>query len=226
MAKEAIFYLDLILEDESDEHPAYLDFQGGKIAEDAGAPPAEIDAEVGPFVLTGIAAAFPMTRVILPTVGAFTLTGIASTFGLTGGIGVWSMFQSFPEALAEQVHDLENDTIKIALTNTLPVATQTTFDPVTNHPPPAADNGYPAGGSAVSVWSSSQGDGAYKLVLNDLQFTADGGDLGPFRYLVLYNDSAENDEVIGWYDCQAPLTLVDEQTITLDFEDAGAITLT
>ena len=40
MAKEAIFYLDLILEDESDEHPAYLDFQGGKIAETAEAPPA------------------------------------------------------------------------------------------------------------------------------------------------------------------------------------------
>ena len=36
MAKEPIFYLDLILEDTSAEHPAYLDYQGGNISEAAG----------------------------------------------------------------------------------------------------------------------------------------------------------------------------------------------
>lgn len=44
MADEPIFYLDLILEDTSAEHPAYLDYQGGATEEAAGEAPATVSA--------------------------------------------------------------------------------------------------------------------------------------------------------------------------------------
>ena len=54
----------------------------------------------------------------------------------------YNKFQPFVEHLAEKVHNLGSDTLKVALTNTAPVATQTSFDAVTDHAAPAAANDY------------------------------------------------------------------------------------
>ena len=108
-------------------------------------------------------------------------------------------FHTFVEALAEKAHNLGSDTLKVALTNTAPTAaTDTVFDPGEKHPAPAAANGYAPGTATQS--SSAQTDGTYKLVLADVVFTADAGDIGPFRYAILYNDTAASDELIGYYD--------------------------
>jgi len=129
----------------------------------------------------------------------------------------FNKFDSFVEALAEKVHNLGSDTLKIALTNTAPGASDTGFLPGSSHPPPTNTNGYTAGGHAVTVSSSSQTGGTYKLVIDDLVFTASGGDLGPFRYVILYNDTAPSDELIGYWDYGASLTLATTETFTVDF---------
>lgn len=126
----------------------------------------------------------------------------------------FNKFNSFVEALAEKVHNLGSDTLKILLTNSAPVATNTQKSNLTEI---SAGNGYSAGGPAVTVTASSQTSGTYSLVGNDVTITASGGSIGPFRYAVLYNDTATNDELIGWWDYGSSITLASGEQFTVDF---------
>lgn len=135
----------------------------------------------------------------------------------------FNKFNSFVEAVAEKKHDLGADTLKVLLTNTAPVAGNAVKADLTEI---SAGNGYTAGGSQATQVTSAQASGTYKLVLNDVVFTASGGDIGPFRYAVLYNDTATNDELIGWYDYGSAVTLHDTEPFTVDFDgSAGVLTL-
>lgn len=130
-------------------------------------------------------------------------------------------FDSFVEALAEKVHNLGSDTLTIALcaAANAPVATNTVLADLTQI---SYTN---LSARAVTTTSSSQTSGAYKLVLADLVLTASGA-VGPFRYVVLYNDSAMNKELIGWADYGADVTLANTDTFTCDFDQSnGAITI-
>lgn len=129
-------------------------------------------------------------------------------------------FRSFVEAVAEKAHNLGSDTLKVLLTNTAPVNTNTQKSDLTEI---SAGNGYTAGGTAVTVTSSAQSGGTYKLVGSDVVFTASGGDIGPFRYAVLYNDTSTNDLLIGWWDYASSITLHDTETFTVDFDATNGI---
>ena len=136
----------------------------------------------------------------------------------------FNKFNSFVEALAEKKHDLGADTLKVLLTNTAPVATNSVKADLTEI---SAGNGYTAGGNAASVASSAQTSGTYKLVLGDpATWTASGGSIGPFQYAVLYNDTASNDELIGWWDYGSAVTLADGESFAVDFDPTtGVLTL-
>lgn len=132
----------------------------------------------------------------------------------------FNKFNSFVEALAEKVHNLGSDTLKILLTNSAPVATNTVKADITEI---SAGNGYTAGGTAATINSSAQSSGTYKLVLGDVVITASGGSIGPFRYAVLYNDTAANDELIGWWDYGSSISLSSGETLTWDSDQSGGI---
>lgn len=119
---------------------------------------------------------------------------------------------SLVEALAEKVHNFSTDTLKIMLSNTAPSLSNTVKADWTEI---AAGNGYTAGGFTVPVTSSSQSGGTYSLVVGDASVTASGGTIGPFRYLCLYNDTATNDEAIGFYDYGVSFTLPNGQPFTI-----------
>lgn len=123
-------------------------------------------------------------------------------------------YDCFVEDLAEKVHNLGSDTLKIALTNSAPnVATHDELADITEL---GAGNGYTSGGETVTISSSSQTGGAYALVgSGTVVWTASGGAIGPFRYLVFYNDTATNDELIGYYDYGSALTLNDGDDLTV-----------
>ena len=125
----------------------------------------------------------------------------------------YTKVNSFVEALAEKVHNLGSDTLKVALTNTAPTAAGTTK---------LADltGGITSGfdGMTITTSSSGQTSGTYKLVLTDLTMTATGS-VGPFRYVVIYNDSATNKEVICFFDYGSEVTLASDDTFKLDFGD-------
>ena len=136
----------------------------------------------------------------------------------------FNKFNSFTEAIAEKKHDLGADTLKVALSNTLPVASNTVLANITQI---SGTNGYTTGGTQATISSSAQTSGTYKLVLADVTFTASGGSIGPFQYAVLYNDTATNDELIGWYDYGSALTITNGNAFVVDFDaSSGVLTIT
>jgi len=130
-------------------------------------------------------------------------------------MATFTKFNSFVEALAEKVHNLGSDTLKIALTNSAPSSTNSTFADITEI---SAGNGYTAGGHTTTASSSAQTSGTYKMVLGDVVITASGGSIGPFRYVVLYNDTATNNELIAYADYGSSITLASGETFTVDFD--------
>ena len=128
----------------------------------------------------------------------------------------FNKFNAFVEALAEKKHDLGADTIKVALCNMAPVATNSVLADLTTV---SITNLSPL---TPTRTSSNQTNNTYSLVLQDLTMTASAA-VGPFRYVVLYNDAATNDDLICWYDYGSEITLNAGETFTLDF---GATVLT
>lgn len=136
----------------------------------------------------------------------------------------FNKFNSFVEALAEKVHNLQSDVLKVMLSNTAPSATNAVKTDIIEI---AAGSGYTAGGAQATQVSSAQTAGSYKLVLNDVTFTAAGGSLATFRYAVLYNDTATNKELIGWWDYGAVVTITNGNSFTVDFDAVnGVLTIT
>ena len=134
-------------------------------------------------------------------------------------MAAYNKFQDFSEQLVRGVHDWDAHTFKIALTNTAPVATQTTWN-TTDHPAPSAANGYTAGGTATTI-AVSETTGTTTVTGTQVVFTATAGGIGPFRYAVLYNDSATSpaDAAVAWWDYASSITISDTETFTVKFNN-------
>jgi hypothetical protein len=130
----------------------------------------------------------------------------------------------FVEDLAKGVHVFGTHQIKVALTNTAPVATNATYAALTA--PLATTNLSGATPFNVTTTSATQTSGTLNIVLVDLTLTASGGSVGPFRYVALYNDNPTSpaDPLVGWYDYGSSITLADTETFLIDFA-ANSITL-
>lgn len=130
-------------------------------------------------------------------------------------MATFNKFNAFVEDVAEKVHNLGSDTLKIMLTLSAPAAANSVKADLTEI---AAGNGYTAGGTQATISTSSQTAGTYKLVLADVVFTASGGAIADFRYAVLYNDSSTSDSLIGYWDYGSTVTLSSGETFTVDFD--------
>jgi hypothetical protein len=138
-------------------------------------------------------------------------------------MAAFNKFNAFVADVGLKIHNLNTDTIKAMLTNTLPVAANAVKGDITEI---AAGNGYVAGGAACTVQSYAQSGGVAKLTLTGPTFTATGA-VGPFRYVVLYNATAAGLNLIGWYDYGSAVTLANTDTfaVTLDATN-GTLTIT
>ena len=126
--------------------------------------------------------------------------------------------------MGNKVFNLGSDQLKIALTNTLPVvSTANQYSDLTS--PLATTN--LSGGSPFNLTTTSftQSSGTAKLIIVDLTLTATGA-VGPFQYVVLYDDTATNKELIGFYDYGSSISLGNGDTFTVDFDgSAGVLTI-
>lgn len=131
-------------------------------------------------------------------------------------MAAFNKFEAFSEHLAEKVHDLNADTLKIYLSNTAPDAAADAVK--ADLAEISAGNGYAAGGDDVQNATSRSG-GTTSITGTDVTVTASGGTVGPFRYVVLYNDTPASpaDPLIGWWDYGSSITLADGESFTTDF---------
>ena len=129
----------------------------------------------------------------------------------------YTKINKFVEALAEKAHNLGSDQLVIALTNTAHTSTWGQLSDLTEV---AYTN---LSSRNITTTTSAQTAGTYKLVLADLVLTSTGGTTGPFRYIYIYNDTATNDELIGYYDYGSAITLQDGDTFTIDFDASNGV---
>lgn len=133
-------------------------------------------------------------------------------------MATFNKFNSFVEALAEKTHNLGADTLTVALTNSAPAAGNTVLANIT-------EISYTNLSSRVlTSVTSSQTGGTYTLDAADLVLTA-SGTVPTFRYVVLYNDTATSDELIGYYDYGSAVDLLNGETFTITFDASGILTL-
>ena len=123
-------------------------------------------------------------------------------------------FQQFVEDLGLGVHNLNTDTLKVYLTNATPDvaadAIKTDLATITE------ENGY-AAADITNVWSETTGTAS--LTGTDVVFTASGGSFGPFRYVVVYNDTPVSpvDPLVCYWDYGSATTITTGNNFTVDF---------
>lgn len=133
-------------------------------------------------------------------------------------------FESFTHELGKGTHNFTSHTLKAMFTNAAPdAAADAVLADLTEI---AAAGGYAAGGVTLDSVTWTTDGGVAELGIADETFTASGAAVGPFRYVVIYNDTATGDPLIGWADYGSALTLADGESLTLDFDaSAGVLTV-
>jgi len=129
-------------------------------------------------------------------------------------------FDLFVDAVAKKKHNLATDSLVVALVASANAPNPATFDTLSD----LTQIAYTFCSSrAVTVVSAVTTAGVFELTANDLTLTATGGVVGPFRYVVLYNDTAANDDLIGYWDYGSDTSIPDGDSINLVFTDAGIV---
>ena len=143
-------------------------------------------------------------------------------------MATFNKLNGFVEHLAEKTHNLGSDQLVVALSNTAP-ADETT--------PPTGSTAACILANVtqitytnlstrnITTTTCAQTSGTLKLTLTDLVLTATGGSVGPFRYVYIYNDTATvpADALIGYYDYGSSITLLDTETLTIDFDATNGV---
>jgi hypothetical protein len=115
--------------------------------------------------------------------------------------------------------DLSTDTFKAMLTNTaVAQATNTVKTDLTDL---TTANGYTAGGQTLTcTWAeTSAGSGVWRFAASaDITWTASGGSIGPYQYMVIYDDTHASDALVGYVDHGSAATLTDTNTHTWDLD--------
>lgn len=134
-------------------------------------------------------------------------------------MAAFNKFNSWVEYMTEGAN-IGSDQFTVALTNSAPVVTNTVIADITEI---SYTN---CSARTITTASSAQSSGTQKLTLTDLTLTASGGSVGPFRYVVIFDDTLVGDPLVGWYDYGSSITLASTETLLIDFDGTnGFITV-
>jgi hypothetical protein len=133
-------------------------------------------------------------------------------------MAAFNKFDSHVQALAEGVHQYQaaGHTFKAYLSNATPSASADSLK--ADLAEISTFNGYTSGGHDIQNDTSRSG-GTLSVTAVDIVLTATSGGIGPFRYVVIYNDTPTSpaDPLVGWYDYGSAITIADGETFTIDF---------
>ena len=129
-----------------------------------------------------------------------------------------TFYQDFKEQLGKGNHHFGTDVLKIAFTNTAPnAATHAVLADITQLGTGGGYTGGAGGGLTLDNVTYVESSGTGTLDADTEVFTASGGNVGPFRYVVLYNDTLASpvvDGLIGYYDYGSSITVNDGEQFT------------
>jgi hypothetical protein len=131
-------------------------------------------------------------------------------------VATFIKIDSFVENLAEKKIDLSGAGLTVALTNT---AHNAAWDELADLTQISYDN---LSSRVITVSTSSQTSGTYKLVCADLTLTATGA-VGPFRYVYVYDDTSTGDKLIAYYDYASSVSMVSGDTFTINFDGTNGV---
>lgn len=137
-------------------------------------------------------------------------------------MAAYTKFNDYVEQVNKAVHNWSTHTPKAMLTNTAPSASNTVAADITEI---SAGNGYSAGGMTLDTVTLSETGGTAKVTIADEVLTASGGSIGPFRYVVIYNDTPTSpaDPLVCWYDYGSSITLASGESLTIDFDPTNGL---
>lgn len=127
-------------------------------------------------------------------------------------------FTKFDNAILDMAnakHNFGSHTFKVYLSNAAP--NHATNNVKSNVAEITAGNGYTAGGYAVTLDAVTQTGGVLDVSTNEatITITASGGSIGPFRYVVLYNDTDAGDALLASFDYGSVITVQDGETFDI-----------
>lgn len=138
-------------------------------------------------------------------------------------VATMQQFFGFKRHLLLGLHDFGTHVYKLALSNVLP--NTAAADQLADITQIAAGTGYTAGGATVTTSLPAAGITPIPVIMGGLTFTATGV-MGPFQYVVLYNDTAAGDLLVGLWDIGVAVTLQSADTFKVTPDPlAGIFTL-
>lgn len=130
----------------------------------------------------------------------------------------YNKFEDFVEQLCTGIHNFTaaGHVFKVYLSNATPSASADAVK--ADLAEITAQNGYPSGGTDVQNTLSESG-GTATVAGTDVVWTGTTADpaFGPFRYVVLYNDTSASDNLVAWWDYGSSISINNGETFTVDF---------
>ena len=145
-------------------------------------------------------------------------------------MATFNKFNSFIAAVAAGTHagclNADTDVLKVYLTNAAPSASADLLKADLAEIDMSNEANHGAGGGDVQN-AATQATFIITVAGQDVTFLASGGSVGPFRYAVLYNDTAASDPLIGWWDrgSGSEVTLADGESFVWDLPATTIFTL-
>jgi hypothetical protein len=135
----------------------------------------------------------------------------------------FTRFGELPNYLWNGKINVGSDSFKAVLSNVAPSkANSLVLADITQL---GAGNGYggPIALTGVTFLETGAGTNIWQFTCADFVVTASGGSIGPFQYVVFYDDTPTSPlkPLIGFLDYSAAITITDGNTLTVDVQAAG-----